>query len=521
MQHRRQRLQLTFGSTLFGCICVGVAHLTSTPLSLPASLLFCLGLGLVSWIVTRPTFFRQHVGAATPETLGAIRVITCAILLVMVLWIEDVPSSALLPAEMRHLAGPSVSIMQLFYAIPGFEAFIGSQVSLQLFEGVTLLTLSLGLVGWRTRITLPLSAFCYFLLGGIMRHYDHLYHTGLMPFYVLIVLAFTPCSDGLSVDRQLKIRRGQPVPIIDHPSALYGWSRYLCWVVIALSYVAAGLSKLRQGGLLWWTPVNMRHKLYGTALDPMQFDWGLSVHLSHAPDLVFALLGLMGLLGELAFGLVLFLKWSRWVIPPAMAMIHLGIFFLQNILFLDLLFLPLVFFDFTIIRRYLGGGMNAPPHNKLFVDQASPLKSTFKQARLTTMIIVLFLTCWLVKIEYYPLTSWGMFSGKDTSGVITYTKLLAHYENGVITRAYPEYIIPALFDARYRKVLQGCISTKEKRINACEKFLKKTGSVHNQTAAPGKHIVGFELQTWRWDFKTDPDHSDQGILVGRHLTSVN
>jgi hypothetical protein len=28
---------------------------------------------------------------------------------------------------------------------------------------------------------------------------------------------------------------------------IYGWSRYVCWVMIALPYVAAGLSKLRHG----------------------------------------------------------------------------------------------------------------------------------------------------------------------------------------------------------------------------------------------------------------------------------
>jgi len=54
----------------------------------------------LSWLITSKTFFRKFVGEATPATLGAIRMWTCAILLMITVW-DDLGSLALLPPEYR------------------------------------------------------------------------------------------------------------------------------------------------------------------------------------------------------------------------------------------------------------------------------------------------------------------------------------------------------------------------------------------------------------------------------------
>ena len=99
----------------------------------------------------------------------------------------------------------------------------------------------------------------------------------------MIVLSFTPCGDGWSVDRLWKIRQGRAVPDAGRASPVYGWSRYACWAVIALPYVANGLSKLVDGGLFWWLPINMRNHLYMDTLNPREFDWALSLYLHPCP----------------------------------------------------------------------------------------------------------------------------------------------------------------------------------------------------------------------------------------------
>jgi len=266
--------------------------------------------------------------------------------------------------------------MQYLYTLPiGFERFVASEGGLRAFQWLTELLLFLGVVGWRTRLVIPLGALCACVFWGILRDYTFFWHQNLVPVYVMAVLAWTPCGDGWSVDRLWKVYRGRAVPDADRRSPVYGWSRYACWVVIALPYVAAGLSKLRGGGgLLWWNATNMRSMLYEETLKMREFDWTLSLHLSAAPDLFFNLLGLFAVLGELFFGMVLFFPMARWIFPVIMIMTHIGILGLQKILFLDLILLQVVFFDFRRIREAIGEKL-AASHGRIHVlyDGLCPL----------------------------------------------------------------------------------------------------------------------------------------------------
>jgi predicted DCC family thiol-disulfide oxidoreductase YuxK len=310
-----------------------------------------LGFWLIVLVMSSPAFIRRIVGEATPGSLGAIRMWTCAILLLTTLW-EDLGSIAWLPAEVRHPRG----MLGYLYTLPiGFEGLVTSEMSLRAFQLLTEFLLFLGLIGWRTHVVLPLGAFCYFLFLGILIDYSFFWHQNLVPLYVMIALSITPCGDGWSVDRLRKIYRGQAVPGAGRASPVYGWSRYVCWVTIALPYVATGLGKLQDGGFFWWNPTNMRANLYLDTLNPREFDWALSLHLVHVPDILFALMGLFTLFSETFFGLVLFSHVARRIFPIAAIVMHIGIFLLQRILFLDLLLLQLVFFDFTPIRKAIGG----------------------------------------------------------------------------------------------------------------------------------------------------------------------
>jgi len=303
--------------------------------------------GVILFVVTSsPAFFRRFVGEATPGSLGAIRMLTCLIVLVNTL-LEDLSSIAMLPLE----TGVPHGLMKFVYALPiGFERFLTNATGLWAFQLITELIVFLGMIGWRTRIVLPLAAACHFLLGGILRDYTFDWHQGWVPLYLMIALSFTPCGDGWSVDRLRRVYRGRPVPDADRPSAVYGWSRYMCWVVIAAPYVESGLAKLRFGGLAWFNAANMRNILYESTLMPREFDWQLALHLAPAPDFVFSLLALVSVIGEASFGLVLFSRVARRILPIAMIAMHLGILALQKILFLDLILLQLAFIDFKEIR---------------------------------------------------------------------------------------------------------------------------------------------------------------------------
>jgi predicted DCC family thiol-disulfide oxidoreductase YuxK len=610
-----------------------------------------VGLGLLALLVSSPAFFRKFVGEATPGSLGAIRMWTCAILLLTISW-EDLASIALLPLELRE---PDTEwrygVMEYFYSLPiGFEGFVTSATSLRAFQWLTELVLFLGMIGWRTRVVIPLAAFCAFLLVGILVDYSFFWHQNLVPIYLLAVLSCTPCGDGWSIDRLRKVSQGRPVPAADRGSPVYGWSRYACWVVIALPYVANGLGKLRSGGLFWWNPTNMRSMLYHDSLTPREFDWAWSLYLAPAPDVLFAILGIFALVTEVSFGMVLFSRIARRILPIMAMMMHIGIFLLQRILFLDLILLQFVFFDFTPVRKMIGQRLEAG-HGRIQVlyDGLCPLcrrtvrllacldlfarlefldfrrvdladynrshKLNLKAQELAEEMYVVsrgracrgfdgyriiavalpvfwpvapwlflpgisslgamayrhiarnrfrflschshcqvqgaegnkladaarrndrdrglgyalavsglayvMLYCWYHVVEFYPLTSWHLYVGSNVSGRITYKKVLAHYDSGVISPARLEDTIGALaLDGRYAPHLEKCFMSNPSDIDICKKFLNTAASVYNKKSHPGRKITHYEIQQWTWDFRAHPLDPQHGNLVERFVHQI-
>jgi predicted DCC family thiol-disulfide oxidoreductase YuxK len=541
--------------------------------------------------------------------------------------------------------------MEYFYSLPiGFESFVTNGTSLRVFHWLTELILFLGAIGWRTRVVIPLAAFCAFVLNGILIDYSFFWHQNLVPIYLLAVLSCTPCGDGWSVDRLWKVYQGRPVPDTARASPIYGWSRYACWVVIALPYVGNGLGKLRDGGLFWWNATNMRSMLYHDTLTPREFDWALSLHLAPAPDILFATLGLIAVLTETSFGLVLFSRIARRILPVMAIMMHIGILLLQRILFLDLILLQFVFFDFTRIRKMIGQrleasrgriqvlydglcplcrrtvrllacldlfarlefldfrGLDLDNYNRtrrlnltskdleeeMYVVSRGSAYRGFKGYRIIALVLpafwplapwlffpglsrlgavayryiarnrlrlllchshcrvqraeaieltdvaarkdldrgfgyalaicgLIFISsyCWLNRVEFYPLTSWHLYAGSDTSGQITYRKVLARYESGVTSPARLEDTIGALaLDGRHAPLLRKCFG-QPIDAGVCRKFLSAAGSVYNKKAGAGGKITHYEIQKWTWDFRANPLDPQRGTLVQRLVHEID
>jgi hypothetical protein len=599
------------------------------------------GFGLLGVILFAATsgasFFRKYVGPATPGSLGALRMLTCLIVLATTA-LEDLPSIAMLPPETRVPHG----LMRFVYALPvGFERLLASETGLGVFQLGTEVILFLGVLGWGTRIVIPLGAVGHFLLGGILRDYSFDWHQGWVPLYLMAVLSFTPCGDGWSVDRLWRLSRGRPVPDADRPLPIYGWSRYLCWVAIACPYVESGLGKLRYGGLSWFSASNMRSILYTDALIPREFDWQLPLHLVHAPDIVFTLLAVASVGGEVSFGLVLFSRAARWVLPIVMALMHLGIFGLQRILFVDLILLQSAFVDFRVLRVAMGrrlaarrgrvqvaydasspfwrrairvlAGLDlfdrlqrvpeAEPGRELrvvrhgrvhrgvtgmriiarslpalwafaailYVPGLSALGAMVRRPGasgrseagadrvgaapalagetgalgggdrleraahgwrfplvVSSWVLVAMLS-WFYHVEYYPLSSWQLFGWADTSGRITYNKVVARFESGERAPLRLEDGIGAMrFDGRYNPFLAMCFGKPHRRpanpdvedSRVCREFLTASGAAYNRKARPGRRVTQLEIQAWEWDFGAHPSDPQHGRVVDRFVIDI-
>jgi len=454
-----------------------------------ATLIILVAFWVVFLITSSPAFIARIVGEATAGSLGAIRMWTCTILLLTTLW-EDLGSIAWLPAELRHPRG----LLGYLYALPiGLDKLVTSEVSLRTFQLFTELLLFLGIIGWRTRVVIPLGALCYFLLLGILIDYSFFWHQNLVPLYVMIVLSFTPCGDGWSVDRLRKVYQGRSVPDSDATSLLYGWSRYACWTAIALPYVANGLSKFEGGGLFWWNPISMRRNLYMDTLNPREYDWTLSLHLTHAPDVLFSVIGLFALVSETLFGLVLVSRVARRIFPVAAMMMHAGIFFLQRILFFDLMLLQFVFFDFTRARKAIGDRL-ATRRGRLqvFYDGLCPLciRTVRLLARLDLFTRLEFLDFRSVDGNEYNFGSkleltrtdleremYIVFRGKPYRGFYAYRKIALALP--LFWPLAPWLYLPGIssFGAR----VYGYVARNRLRFLWCDSHCKLTDPVHDES----------------------------------------
>ena len=448
-------------------------------------------------------FRERFVGTATPRALGATRIVICAVLLVSALW-EDPASSAIIPQQLRKKMG----LLEVLYQLPiGFSEFVSSSTALTLFKWLTVLLLALAAAGVFTRVSIVLSALAYIVLGGLMRQYAWFYHTGLIPLYMLIGLAFTRSGDALSFDAWRRKQRGDPtLPPEDVPAAHYAWARFQCWMLIAIPYLLAGLSKLRDGWPPWWTALNFKRILLGTNVRPMQFDFDGALHIIHAPNWVFSTLGFCAVVSEILYVSVLFSRHARLVFPPTMVFMHIGILVLQNILFFDLILLQLIFVDWDWVFSRFGKQQAAAG------AEAGAARTDLRYGVVLSLLASLLLLWWVTDEEYYPFTSMQMFTGSVmTSGRLSYPLIWAHTDSGKVESARIEHYVPAFRDTRYRHIIamgQGG-AKKQKQVRL---FLEAVGAEWNRQAEPGERVVEFEIQQRDWDFVRKPDDPERGVV---------
>lgn len=331
--------------------------MTGVPILVPiltavAIALALVGVAILVRVIDADWFYRRFVGPATPGTLGALRMLTCTIALISTLW-EDLPSTTLIPGELLRPMGV-LSVLTTGPLAPIAVPLIRNPAALELFQGITALFLVFGIIGLWTRFSIPAAAICYLFMGGMLRQYCWLFHTCLAPIYMLLLFCFLPSGDGWSIDRLRRVASGKPVPSPDVEQAIYGWGRYLCWLMIALYYMAAGLSKLSKCGIAWCDATNFRSYIYTDTLNPMQFNFSTGLLVRYLPDWMVSLMAACGMFGEILFGLVLISVTARYIMPIAMLLMHIGILFLQNILFFDLILIQLVFFDLSGLARSIG-----------------------------------------------------------------------------------------------------------------------------------------------------------------------
>jgi len=196
---------------------------------------------------------------------------------------------------------------------------------------------------------------------GLPHNFGKVHHFDAMIVLVLGVMMFARLGDAWSLDVVIARRRGRLPPI--EASGEYRWPVRAVWVIMALTFFAAGFSKLRHGGIDWVTSENMsvvlnQHAYLGSSHDPLSVD--LSLFLARHP-LVCSLIALGTVVVEAGYPIALFSRRARWFFPPAMCGALLGIRVLMGPSFPQFILCHLFWVPWDrVLAKVLRGPASAP-----------------------------------------------------------------------------------------------------------------------------------------------------------------
>jgi len=184
--------------------------------------------------------------------------------------------------------------------------------ALAVIRQVWLLALAASAIGFHTRPSMLVA----FLLGtyllGLPHNFGHTFHFDATLVIAMGILACSRAGDAWSLDAALGGKRKVAV------SGEYTWPIRAIWVAMSLVFFAAGLAKLRHGGLEWMTSDNLAIVLNRAAYHVSDADpiGGLGLAIARH-EWVSRFVASATVLVELGFAAALFWRSARLFFVPA------------------------------------------------------------------------------------------------------------------------------------------------------------------------------------------------------------
>jgi hypothetical protein len=204
------------------------------------------------------------------------------------------------------------------------------------------ISLALSCIGLFTRPS-TISSFIFGLyLLGLPYNFGKIDHTDALVAIVLGIMAISRCGDACSIDQLIRRRRQRSGSLSERlrASGEYTWPVRAVWVMFALIFFAAGVSKLRHSGLYWIFSNNMANLLTRSINEghPL-LTWGeYLVQYNWPPQLLAAATVAL----EISYPLALFSRKARWIIAPSVFFMQIGIW----------VFMGPHFFEFLICNLF-------------------------------------------------------------------------------------------------------------------------------------------------------------------------
>jgi hypothetical protein len=201
--------------------------------------------------------------------------------------------------HLRTLSPPALSVVQMLWR-------------------TALLTSALGLF---TNLSMAIAAATSFYLLGLPHNFGHTFHFDALLVITCVILACSRAGDAWSIDAS--IRRSDAATRL---SGEYTWPIRLIWVAMAFVFFAAGVAKLRYGGVAWVASNNMRVVLTRAAYHVSDGDPITTAGLWIARhDWLSQSIAAVAVATELGFALALVSVWARAFFVPAAFIMLLGI----------------------------------------------------------------------------------------------------------------------------------------------------------------------------------------------------
>jgi hypothetical protein len=149
------------------------------------------------------------------------------------------------------------------FAPVGVLSPLGSPPAAALVVGLLIVAVAAGaayVLGWRWRLSGPLFAVVFFVLSTYRVSWGHVSHADHLPALHLFLCGVVPAADAWSLDAR---RRRRAVPAA---GSRYGWPVKVLGLLTVVTYVLAGLTKLRYGGRGWLDGDVLRNQIAADAL---------------------------------------------------------------------------------------------------------------------------------------------------------------------------------------------------------------------------------------------------------------
>lgn len=232
--------------------------------------------------------------------------------------------------------------------------------ALSALDTIWLVALAASCVGVLTRMSTTVAFVVGAYLIAVPHNFGKIHHSDAVIVIMLGALALSRCGDKWSVDAWVRSRGRAVEPAL---SGEYRWPIRVAWLMWVLIYSAAGVSKIRNGGLDWVFSDSFRNLLlmhHYTHQPPVS--WGMV--LAEYPWVYMTLAG-WTILIETVAPVALFSGTARAIVIPILGLMQLSIGFLLGVRF-DAYALVFVFWiPWSQLGRWLasrleGGRLEAP-----------------------------------------------------------------------------------------------------------------------------------------------------------------